>query len=113
MWKEKQAIIQKCKSMKYIKNLLFIFLVLSAITYFHSTSPHSDEISLADLDFLQDAAEEQNAFEELHVEPPSPFMIKLREWGTPLFMAFCSLHLKIKQAWQWTNEKTYNTCIRS
>jgi hypothetical protein len=68
------------------------------------------EITVADLDELEGLAEKTQTFDCLEVEPPSNFMITLRQWGAPVLVAYCNFKQNMNQSWQWLKESFEGMC---
>lgn len=63
-------------------------------------------ISLEDIDALEAKAEEAHVLENMKPPMPSEFTVKLRQWGTPVWIAVSSFIKKIQNSWCWLLDNT-------
>ena len=93
------------------KTLLFsVFLLGTCASYtptYAATRIAPDQaISIEEIDALEERADQAHVLENIKPPMPSELTVKLREWGTPVWIALSSFIKKIQNSWCWLLDHT-------
>ena len=98
---------------KYILALSLV-ISISSISYQSVGYPNPTEISLEDLDALQDLAEQSHTFDTISVPEQSAFIVALckidafsaRIMGSPLSVTLLNFRKRFCNSWDWVMDTT-------